>query len=205
MTASPTVSTIIVNYGAANLICAHLPDLCAQHAAFPGSDIIIVDNASPNEDARHLDDFLASTPGLACPVTFIAHDRNDGFGAGNNVGLNAITSRDAAPPDFVLFLNPDAFCDPAPWRPLLRHFSNVHRPVSWDVGSRTVREHRNTVPFSFFPYPVNLRQRPKPVRSVACCNVTSLRPRARCCHADGLGQWSSFPDTDGSARCHWPF
>ncbi len=108
-----SVATIIVNFRAGNLVANNLPPLIDAMQGRPGGQIVIVDNCSENGDAERLQAFAANRAHDDL-ITVIAHPYNDGFGAGNNVGLRHLghlASR-KTPPDLVFFLNPDARIKP---------------------------------------------------------------------------------------------
>ena len=67
-------------------------------------EIIVVDNCSPNESARELEQASAGS------FTFLKSPGNDGYAAGNNIGLNYATQKGHA---YSWVLNNDiAFTDP---------------------------------------------------------------------------------------------
>ncbi len=104
---NPAFATVMVNYRAGDLILENLSRLVEQHQLPSGSNhIYIVDNNSQNGDAEKLQNFIQQK-GFENNVTIIAHPVNGGFGAGNNVGLTHILKQ-AAPPEMIMFLNPDA-------------------------------------------------------------------------------------------------
>ena len=90
---------IIVNYKAAGLVVANLPVLLNELKPFSGSEVVVVDNASPGDDADVLEAAAKEHPN----VKLIRAEKNGGFAYGNNRGLEAI-----GPSDLVFFLNPDA-------------------------------------------------------------------------------------------------
>lgn len=97
-------AVIIVNYGTADLTITAVNSVL-QHAP-ASSEIHLVDNASPGEDAA----LLATAHrdhGWGARVTLYPETENHGFGRGNNLVLHALAERDT-PPDAVLLLNPDA-------------------------------------------------------------------------------------------------
>ncbi len=97
-----SIALIIVNYGTGALVLSHLPQIRAEMAAFPGSRLFIVDNASPNGDGALVEKETAAFD----DVTVIAAPRNGGFSYGNNLGF-----REALNGEFshVYLLNPDAY------------------------------------------------------------------------------------------------
>lgn len=104
----PRLLTVLLNY--------KTPDMtmrAAQSAvtALQGmdADMVIVDNDSGDGSFEALTDFVTAQ---AWPhVRVVASGHNGGFGAGNNFGV-AAGRADGARPDYVYFLNSDAF--PAP-------------------------------------------------------------------------------------------
>ncbi|MEO1658742.1 MAG: glycosyltransferase family 2 protein [Pseudomonadota bacterium] len=96
------VTVLIVNYKAAELILRNLPNVTAEKQGVEHLDVIIVDNASPDDSLEVLRAGIADLD----HVELIASPVNGGFAAGNNVGFKAIYARDEQP-DAVLLLNPD--------------------------------------------------------------------------------------------------
>lgn len=97
-------AVIIVNYATADLTIKAV-DSVLQHAP-ASTEIHLVDNASPGEDAA----LLAAAHrdhGWGARVTLYPETENHGFGRGNNLVLHALAARDT-PPAQVLLLNPDA-------------------------------------------------------------------------------------------------
>lgn len=100
------VSVIVVNYGTASLSIDAVNS--ALNAPDEGREVTVhlVDNASPGEDAQMLQQ-AAIDNSWGNRVVLYCEDENHGFGRGNNVVLTALADQ-AVPPDYVLFLNPDA-------------------------------------------------------------------------------------------------
>ncbi|WP_051881464.1 glycosyltransferase family 2 protein [Parvularcula oceani] len=114
----PPVACIVVNYRAAHLVARNLPATLAALRDIPGSRLFVVDNASPGDDARTLRAAAANET----DVEVIAHERNDGFAAGNNVGFAALRRAEAergAPFGYVFLLNPDAWPEPGSLKTLV--------------------------------------------------------------------------------------
>ena len=103
----PAIATIIVNYKTAGLVIDNLHHMVAEQAAYEGSVIYIVDNASPGDDAERIAAHI-SEQGLEGQVRLIAHDENGGFAKGNNVALREIM-KPGAGFDYIFLLNPDAY------------------------------------------------------------------------------------------------
>jgi GT2 family glycosyltransferase len=97
----PSVSTVILNWNGLEDTRACLESLrCAK---YPAQRIIVVDNASENEEASKLE---AEYSGF---VELIRNDRNLGFAGGANVGIQAALK---AGTDYVLLLNNDVTVAP---------------------------------------------------------------------------------------------
>jgi N-acetylglucosaminyl-diphospho-decaprenol L-rhamnosyltransferase len=90
------INPIIVNYGTPDLVLKCVQSILHFGVA-DAADVIVVDNASPDDSAERLKDQLP--PG----VVLIASDRNAGFSAGINTGLAR------ADKELVLVLNPDTY------------------------------------------------------------------------------------------------
>ncbi|MEQ8936755.1 MAG: glycosyltransferase family 2 protein, partial [Amphiplicatus sp.] len=127
--ASPKIATVIVNYGAADMVIDHFPALKAECEAFPGSRVYIVDNASPGDDGAKLAGFAAGEP----LVFFIQGKENGGFAQGNNIALRQILAA-PEPFDYIFLLNPDAFPRPGALRALTDFLAS--RPDAWLAGAR---------------------------------------------------------------------
>ena len=89
---APAVSAICVSYNCADLLRVTLASLVGQDVP-GGMEIIVVDNASPDDSAAAAAEFPA--------VTVIPLGENVGFGAANNVGARR------AGGELLLFANPD--------------------------------------------------------------------------------------------------
>jgi GT2 family glycosyltransferase len=87
------VSVIIVNYNTFNITCDCIESTlrCTKNVAY---EIIVVDNASPNDNP---DEFLDRFPS----ITLVKSRENGGFAKGNNQGIAV------AKGDIVLLLNSD--------------------------------------------------------------------------------------------------
>jgi len=101
-----SVAVIIVNYGTAALAVEAVESVLASDAGGRAVEVHLVDNAAPGDDAAALARAHAAR-GWGGRVTLWPQARNLGFGRGNNVVLEALAAR-AAAPDWVFLLNPDA-------------------------------------------------------------------------------------------------
>ena len=86
------VSIVIVNYN-----CGALLTACVRSCLEQARQVIVVDNASSDSSLKELEASFPSEDRL-CVIRL---ERNLGFAAGCNIGLNATTE------PYILFLNPD--------------------------------------------------------------------------------------------------
>jgi len=100
----PLVSIITVNYDHPEVTCALLASL--RKVTYPNVEIIVVDNASPNDDPGIIP---ASFP----EVHFMQSKENLGFAGGNNLAIRQ------AKGDYVLLLNNDTEVEPGFLEPLV--------------------------------------------------------------------------------------
>lgn len=94
------LSVIIVNYNVAPLVLKAVASLerqrfTAQDGRAGRLEILVIDNASPPEDVARLE-------GLPSGVVLVRNERNVGFAAANNQGIERASGR------YLGFLNPDA-------------------------------------------------------------------------------------------------
>ncbi len=96
-----SVAIILLSYGRATDTIECIRSL--EQSTYTDREIIVVDNASPNNAA----DSIAS----ACPgITLLRNERNLGFAEGNNIGIRAALAREAK---LVFVLNNDTVVEPA--------------------------------------------------------------------------------------------
>ncbi|MDT8345917.1 MAG: glycosyltransferase family 2 protein, partial [Thermohalobaculum sp.] len=126
------IAVATVNYCSADLVMTGLPALLAELAGFAAHRVVIVDNASPGDDADRLAAHLATLPG-ADGVRLVRSPRNGGFAAGNNLAFHALAA-DGFAPDAVLLLNPDAEVRPGAIREMAAVLRT--RPHAGVVGAR---------------------------------------------------------------------
>ena len=112
-----SVAVSIVNYRTVGMVISALPALLVELEGLARAAVLIVDNASPGDDADRLEAHVAAE-GLGARVRVIRSLRNGGFAAGNNLAFAAC--RDLGwTPDAVMLLNPDAEMRPGALRELL--------------------------------------------------------------------------------------
>lgn len=110
----PVVSVIIVSYGSSAAIRGCVASLAAQDVP---AEVIVVDNASPDNDADNLRDL---------PVTLVRNPDNVGYGLGNNAGAREARG------EFVCVLNPDIVLPPGAldaWVAAARHETAAGAPL----------------------------------------------------------------------------
>lgn len=105
----PLVSIITISYDHPEVSCLMLDSL--RKITYPNIEIIVVDNASPNDDPSII-------PNNYPEVRFIQLNENLGFAGGNNVGIRE------AKGDYFLLLNNDTEVEPGFLEPLVAKFQN---------------------------------------------------------------------------------
>lgn len=135
------LTTIIVSYNTRHLLDECLADLHAAEAVIGGGACVVVDNASRDGSAEHLQ---AHHP----DVELIRLDRNVGFGRANNAALPKVHT------PFVLLLNTDAFMTPESLK-LSIDYMNAH-PRCGVLGARLLNRDGSLQPSARrFPTPWN--------------------------------------------------
>jgi len=104
-------SLVIPNWNGKDLLMRFLPSWLEAIEQHPGSEIVIVDNASTDGSAEWL---RTEYP----QVRLLALDRNLGFGGGSNAGFRAAKN------DVVVLLNSDMRVEPDFLQPLLDGFTD---------------------------------------------------------------------------------
>jgi GT2 family glycosyltransferase len=105
----PLVSIISINYKQANVTCEMLASL--RHVTYPNFEVIIVDNASPQEEILPIETQFPE-------VHLIRSSENLGFAGGNNLGIAIAKGK------YVLFLNNDTEVAPDFLEPLVALFES---------------------------------------------------------------------------------
>ncbi|MCX6239391.1 MAG: glycosyltransferase family 2 protein [Bacteroidia bacterium] len=101
---SPLISIITVNYDHPDVTCALLESL--RHITYPNIEVIVIDNASPNDDPSVI---LKLYP----EIIFIQSSVNLGFAGGNNLGIRKAKGK------YLLFINNDTEVEPGFLEPLV--------------------------------------------------------------------------------------
>ena len=89
---NPLVSIVTLNYDHPEVTCALLESL--RHITYREIEIIVIDNASPNDDPAIL---FNSFP----EIIFVQNEKNLGFAGGNNKGIRLANGK------YILLLNND--------------------------------------------------------------------------------------------------
>jgi GT2 family glycosyltransferase len=106
---TPLVSIISINYKQARVTCEMLASL--KHITYPNFEVIIVDNASPNEEIVPIEEQFPD-------VQLIRSPENLGFAGGNNLGIAVAKGK------YLLFLNNDTEVAPDFLEPLVSLFES---------------------------------------------------------------------------------
>jgi hypothetical protein len=102
---APTATAIVLNFNGRGFVCEAVASLLAQD--LPRLEVVVVDNGSSDGSAEEIEARFGAR------VRVIRNGRNLGWGAGNNVGIQATRGR------HVILLNNDAVAAPGFARELL--------------------------------------------------------------------------------------
>jgi GT2 family glycosyltransferase len=132
----PDLGIVIVNYNVRDLLRDCLESVFDSQGRF-AFEVCVVDNASTDGSASMVADEF--------PQVHLVRAENQGYAAGNNLGLRAFGFEDEAQealdhsrPSYVLLLNPDTVLPPRALADMLR-FMEEH-PEAAVAGPRLVRE-----------------------------------------------------------------
>lgn len=103
--APPKVYVIVLNFRGADDTITCLQSL--EHSTFRGFETIVVDNASFDDSLARVQSAVSER--VSYPLEFIRSPRNDGFAAGNNIGLRAAMTRGDG--TYYWLLNNDTILD----------------------------------------------------------------------------------------------
>lgn len=125
----PRASVVVLCYNNLALTQACLESVERQ-SRWPDLELVVVDNASTDGTPKWLREFAATRPW----VKLVLNDRNLGFAAGNNVGLQAATG------ELLIMLNNDTQVSPGwihgLWRHLVRDAAlGMVGPVTNNIGN----------------------------------------------------------------------
>lgn len=113
-------SIVIPNWNGKDLLEKYLPSVVAAVLRHPGSEIIVVDNASTDGSAEYVEANFPEVRVLRLP-------ENLGFGGGSNAGFREAKN------DIVVLLNNDMRVEPGFLAPLLQPFSD---PLVFSVSAQ---------------------------------------------------------------------
>ena len=105
----PLVSIISINYNQSETTLDFLSSI--QEITYPNYEVIIVDNASPNDNPFVLKNHFPF-------IKLIESNKNLGFAGGNNLGILHSKGK------YLLFINNDTEVDPGFLEPLVEAFEN---------------------------------------------------------------------------------
>jgi GT2 family glycosyltransferase len=107
MIPQPLISVITINYNQSKVTLELLSSL--KDITYPNIEIIVVDNASPNDNPDILKEQYPE-------INLLKSDTNLGFAGGNNLGVRV------AKGEFLLFLNNDTEVEPGFLEPMIELF-----------------------------------------------------------------------------------
>jgi GT2 family glycosyltransferase len=123
---------VIVSYKSAGLAIECLRSLAPEIAQWPGTKVIVIENASGDGSAEKLSQAITANAWFDW-ARLIALDKNTGYAGGNNVGIRALLNL-PTPPRFIHLLNPDTYIRPGAVKEL--HSFLLANPKVGIVGSR---------------------------------------------------------------------
>jgi len=109
---SPLVSIITISYDHPDVTCALLESL--RHITYTNIEVIVVDNASPNDDPAIIHKSFPE-------IIFIQSKVNLGFAGGNNLGIRQAKGK------YILLLNNDTEVEPGFLEPLVAKLESNSR------------------------------------------------------------------------------
>ena len=116
---------VIVNYRTPDMVVDCVESLAMLNDIQGGYSIFIADNASGDDSVQIISDAVAAKEWTTW-VQVSSQEHNGGFAFGNNAGIR-IALADAAPPDYVLLLNPDTVVRPGAIPALVEFMDNHPR------------------------------------------------------------------------------
>ena len=129
---SASIAVVLVNYCTRALTLDCLRSLEGEIARFPGSEVIVADNASPDGSGAQIAAAIAEN-GWSKWARVLQMPRNGGFSYGNNGAIREVMAR-TPKPDFIWLLNTDTIVRPGALRALVA-FLELH-PHAGMAGSR---------------------------------------------------------------------
>ncbi len=137
------VSVILLNYKGVEdtLECVRSLEKCS----YDNFDIIIVENASPDDSYERLKEKFGDNPGVEPnKVILLKAEENGGFAKGNNIGIEYALENNA---DYIMILNNDTLVEPDFIEELLKPFKRDDA-IGVTTGKIYYEEKRNTFWFA---------------------------------------------------------
>lgn len=122
---NPNLSIIILSYKSKEHLRDLLPAVFASTKKYT-YEVIVVDNDSQDGTAEAVESLLPSIPNLK-----LIRNKNNGFAAGNNIGIKASSGK------YILLLNPDTKVEPDTFEVILDMMEN--RPEVGISGCKIVK------------------------------------------------------------------
>lgn len=145
---TPTTLITIVNYRSGALVVNCLNSLRGEVQANPGTQVVVVDNASGDGSADLIAEHISQS-GWGEWARLVRSDLNGGFSYGNNVAIRP-SFYSAHPADFYWLVNPDTLVRPGALRALTDFM--VQHPRVGITGSSLEDEDGELWPWTFrFP------------------------------------------------------
>jgi GT2 family glycosyltransferase len=139
---------VIVNYRTAPLVVDCLSSLSEQVLSLPGTQVVIVDNASGDGSSEAISEAISAN-GWSHWASLIASEKNGGFSFGNNLAIRSALKSEN-PPSYFLLLNPDTQVRPRALQALLEFMERC--PNAGIAGSSFEDDEGQPWPFAFrFP------------------------------------------------------
>jgi N-acetylglucosaminyl-diphospho-decaprenol L-rhamnosyltransferase len=148
---SPSLVVAIVNWRTAELTINCLRSIAAQINELPECRVIVVDNGSGDGSAERIQGAIEAERWRFATVLRLVDNR--GFAAGNNAAVRAALKA-AAPPEYVVLLNPDTLVRPHAFQ-ILVEFMESHPTVGIAGGRSEDPDETPQVCCFRFPNPVS--------------------------------------------------
>lgn len=126
------LAVVVLNYRTPDLTIDCLRSLVTEVGSVPGTQVIVVDNASGDSSAEQIPAAITSEQWQDW-VSFMPLAENGGYASGNNAAIRPVLAAEH-PPDYVLLLNPDTVVHPNALKALV-DFMDTHPEVGI-AGSR---------------------------------------------------------------------
>jgi N-acetylglucosaminyl-diphospho-decaprenol L-rhamnosyltransferase len=142
------VAVVVVNFRTGPLVVRCLEALRPQVHGRMSTQVVVVDNASPDGSASLIEDAIRRND-WGDWARLERSAVNGGFGAGNNVAIRALLGG-PAPPDALWLLNPDTVVEPGALEALADRLAAD--PCCGVAGSQLIEEDGAPWPYAFrFP------------------------------------------------------